>query len=634
MNRVSVVASLSAGLAFGAEDALELRFRDASAAGFGPSVTLRVESAQMGQDDVLRLLERVRELGAGGVLVTVPVTDEKAWVLLAKVGEACRKWGLELGVCDFPVSSEEAAGLPHARRLVWSSREVAGASFTTNRLPDSVRAGACREVAWLAVPVLEPLAPHQIVDLNTRALPAEGQWRVLRFGSVETVPPVLDAFDEAAVFRHVNEALVALQSRLGACYSTTLVWYQCAGVARGELVWPGDLEALFLKRSGLGLRHQLPVLAGLPVGGAATAAYVRRLVAAAVRDAWRERYATKLCDLVQEAGLEAGIAVGEVPVEPEEVALHFRRPVVTVARDDAQRLVNERAAGAARACARRVTVGRLPLSSVAQTAEAALLAFPFKRDMDGLFADGATRVLLDADNAVWGDEARAGQLRAACGYARRCQLLVQRGEPVADLLVWAETRLPLLDGYACDRACQALLETATVRAGALSFPSGRTYRSLVVSADRLRDSGAERLARSLAGKGLALWVADDGTAEGGAPVARVTEGEKRFARRFEEGVDVGVLPDFAWQTASEGMRVRFLHRRTPQEEIYFVVNDSAAAGPVTAVFRDTGRGVPERWDPQDGGVSVLEERVRRPDGRLAASLYLGPYDACFILFGR
>ncbi len=628
-----VGASLSAA-ALGAEMTLEGRFRDPPARGAGPSVTLRLEPERMEAGGVLRLAGRVRELGAGGVLAALPVADEAAWRLLRQLGESCQQSGLELGICDFPGESAEAAGRSRARRLVWSSRTVDGAGLATNRPPEFARGGAAREVACLAVPVAESVLPHQVVDLNKAPLPAEGSWRVMRFASVEVAPQVPDAFDEPAVFRHVNQTLFALQSQLKSCYGTTLVWYQCAGAARGERVWPGDMESLFLKRSGLGLLRHLPALDGVSVGGAATAAHVRRQVEATVREAWRSRYALNVRDLVQEAGLEAGIAVGEVPVEPEEVALYFRRPLVTAARDEAQRAVNVRAAGAARACARRVIVGRLSLASVAATPDSALMAFPFKHEMDGLFADGATRILLEADNAVWDDDARYGQLRAACVYARRCQLLLQHGEPAADYLVWAEDCPPLLDGYACDRACQALLEASTVRAGAIHLPSGRAYRALVASAAALRDPDAERVVRQLADKGLALWVVGDGTPDGVALVERDAAGEKRSGRRFQEAIDGGAQPDFAWHAAAGGMRLRSLHRRSPQEEVYFVVNDSAAGGPVTAVFRDTGKGVPERWDPQGGDVSVLEEFERRPDGRLAVSLYLGPHDACFVVFDR
>jgi len=636
MRKITIMlgAALATWVASGANEELEARFRDASATGFGPVFTLRIEQCSTGAVEFLTLLDRFRAWGAGGVLVSMPVADEEGWRALGRVSEACAESGMELGVCDFVISRQEDASLPRARCLAWSMRDGGASAVATNGLPDVVCRERSREVATLAIPVSPVLEHYQVLDLGVSIPLTEGHWRELRFGSVEASPPVIDPFDERAVIQHVNEALEALQSRLSASYGRSLVWYQCVGVRRSELLWPSDMGALFLKRNGLDLARHLPALAGFPLGGEATAAHVRRQVAEAVCDAWRGRYAQNIRDLVQEAGLDAGMRVDEAPVAPEEVPYYFRRPVITAARSERERLANVRAAGAARACARRTIMGRVPLRPIWTAVETPLYGFPFKRELDGLFADGATRVLLEADNALWNDERLSDAFRAVGAYARRCQLLLMRGEPVADLLVWDEAGLSRYEGYSCDRASRAMLEEASVRGTAIELPSERKYAALAVSTRMLREPAAERLVRQLAEKGLTLWVADNGDVEDREFIARATQSDAPFARLFRGAAGGVPQPDMTWTSDVEGLRLRFTHRRSETEEIYFIMNDSAAAGPVTAVFRDTGRGVPERWDPQDGVVSMPEERVRRPDGRLAVSLFMAPFDACFILFAR
>jgi hypothetical protein len=83
------------------------------------------------------------------------------------------------------------------------------------------------------------------------------------------------------------------------------------------------------------------------------------------------------------------------------------------------------------------------------------------------------------------------------------------------------------------------------------------------------------------------------------------------------------------------MNLRFLHRRTPSHEIYFVVNDGVEAGVATCTFRDAGQGVPTRWEPLEGTTSLVDQPTRdEQSGRVTAPLFMAPHDACFIVFER
>lgn len=631
-----IAARVILGLACAAEPELAERFRGSNQPEGGLSVTLRLDPARGDTaETVMRQLEHLRALGVGGLLVSLPVADEGVWGLLATTADWCRKNRIELGICDFWLSAEEAAATPRLQTFVWSSRQVDGAALKTNELPLVYGPGEKnQEIARLAVPESAPILPHQVVDLAKGAVPEGGPWRVFWFGHRDREPAMVDIYQDKVVFRHLNQGLVELQNRLKNSYGTAFQWYQCAGVGAGELVWPRDVEEAFLKQGGMSLLRQLPALAGVPVGGEPAASHVRQVLGTVLCEAWRERYAANVRDLVQESGLEAGIAIGEAAVEPDEVAYYFRRPTLQVARSEEQRTRNERAAGAARTLARRFVVGRLATGAVSSTPASLLLPFPFKHEMDGLFGDGVTRILLEMGDEKLSDDKTFVLFRQASRYAQACQLLLQHGEPVADVLVWTRRLPKLLEGYSCDYVSQKMVAAAAVRGGRLRFESERSYGALAVSAEVLADVAAEREVRQLAEKGLRVWLFNSGSPEDEAVVLRAAGGEKPLGKVLEKSEDLGLAPDFVCRSDERGMKVRFVHRRSADRELYFVMNGSPAGGVATCTFRDTGRGTPERWDPLTGEIGAVQEMEKLADGRLTAPLYLGPHESCFIVFDR
>ncbi len=636
--RICLLATVLCGGVLGVEEtSLEVRFRDPPQDATRPSLALAFDPAGTGEEAFSRQLERARDLGAGGVLLTVPRADEAVWAALGRAAEKCRRLGLELGLCDFALAEEEGEG--RAQKLTWSASALTGkACPSTNAAPQELCfSGTSGELARLAVPpeTNGVVHPQAIVDLTRSAAPTGGAWRVYRFGLADVEPPTADGFDGKAFFRHVNRVLTGCQNRFPGTYGTTLLWYQFAGVDRMELVWPGDLPGLFLKRSGLTLMRYLPALAGVPVGGESTAAYVRKQAAQSIQAAWRERMARNVNELVHEAGLEAGIGIGAVPVGPEEVAVYFRRPTLLPARDEAHFAANIRAAGAARALGRRFVIGRVPLGSVAATPAVALLPFPWKHEADRLLSTGATRLLIELDGGIPGEDAAFRVLQAGWTYARRCQLLLQHGEAVADFLVWTDRAVPLLEGYACDYASQPVLEGAVVKDGRIRFDSERAYAALAVSSGVLGDKSAEQAVSRLAARGVHVWLVAAGGEGGEAVISRVLEKAGAGCRVLRAGEKGVPMPDFQWRSETAGLRLRFLHRRTPEREIYFVVNDSAEAGAVTCAFRDAGIGVPARWDPVSGEAGLALEEVKRGmDGRVSVPLFMAPHDSCFIVFDR
>jgi hypothetical protein len=104
---------------------------------------------------------------------------------------------------------------------------------------------------------------------------------------------------------------------------------------------------------------------------------------------------------------------------------------------------------------------------------------------------------------------------------------------------------------------------------------------------------------------------------------RVIEG--RTARQVL--ADKGVRPDF------EGAGLDYIHRRTPDADIYFVSNQSAQAVKLRAVFRVAGK-APELWDPATARIRKLAAWEAAGDGRTAAPLDLAPYGSAVIVFRK
>ena len=614
-----------------ADDDLERLFNNPPADAARPCLALSLTDLSRERDGASRQLSQARALGFGSVLLRVPVADESTWTHLVLLADTCRRLGMEMGVCDFGLATEPPV-TSHVQRLVWSVEHAPTAGGGGGAVCPTLRSDSSyRELACLGVPATGEVLPYQIVDLKTGVLGTNGEWRVYRFGCSDTDPALPDCFNGDSVFRHLNSVLFACQTRMPRTYGTTLVWYQMRGPGRKEVVWPSDLPDLFLKQSGLNLLKHLPALAGVPVGGAQTAAYVRQQVAQAVSSEWRQRFARNANELVHEAGLEAGIAVEESLIPPEETALYFHRPTLPVGRTPAQRIANIHAAGGARALARRFVMGTLNCACVAPTPAEALLPFPYKHEIDRLLSDGATRLIFDGVGGLPEEGERFSQLRALCRYVQRCQMFLQHGEAVADFVVWSDDFPPALAGYSCDFASRRMLERTQVRDRKIRFESERAYARLAVTADVVSERAAEHLVRQLAGEGVEVWLVPPGES-----------GEKATFSAFSGLAKCSVLgaagvtnpvPDVVWQSDVVSVDVRFLHRRTASRDVYFLANVSATGGPVTCLFRDVRGGAASRWDPASGETGQELESVALPDGRRRVALFMAPHDACFVVFG-
>ncbi|MEN6450471.1 MAG: glycosyl hydrolase, partial [Thermoguttaceae bacterium] len=255
-------------------------------------------------------------------------------------------------------------------------------------------------------------------------------------------------------------------------------------------------------------------------------------------------------------------------------------------------------------------------------------------------------------------------------YLARCQQMLRRGLPVADVLYLAPEGAPHVFrppasatrgnppdrlGYNFDGcAPETLIERATVRDGLIAFPDGMTYRVLVLprfdtmtpallgKIAALADAGAtvlgtpprkspsladypscdaevKRLADRLWGQGLIVVPPSD---------KRPTSPTDIYP---EYGVTAALLAGKGVPADFESERpLRYLHRRDGETDIYFVANSAPTTVEAACTFRVSGK-APEIWNPVTGEMRSAAA-FTQPDGRTTVPLRFDPSGSLFVVF--
>ena len=275
-------------------------------------------------------------------------------------------------------------------------------------------------------------------------------------------------------------------------------------------------------------------------------------------------------------------------------------------------------------------------------------------------------------------------------YLSRCAWMLQQGTFVADALlyhgdardVFAGLKTPsdaLGEGFDYDFCSDEVLRRAKAESGRIVLPSGMRYRVLMLSEKNPKSArmapgklGPEQTLPPVkppltlaAMRTLAKLVNAGATVAGSRPPGpssmeddsatyhaladslwgpRGTPqdgqvrhvGKGRVIPSLAAARDVlrrdGVAPDFAVTGVSEGGFIDWIHRSSPEAEIYFVANREALEEHVEGVFRD-GHGKPEIWDAvsgeTDSGPALVDEA-----GTVRVPLVLPPYASRFVVFRR
>jgi len=276
-------------------------------------------------------------------------------------------------------------------------------------------------------------------------------------------------------------------------------------------------------------------------------------------------------------------------------------------------------------------------------------------------------------NITWAEQAIAWNT-----YLARCSYLEQAGHSVVDIAYfygesapvtvpyWKQFSPALPDGFARDYVnSDIILNRTTVEAGNLALASGMRYRVLVVPDEfdqlsvpfvrklsKLVKAGATLLAPratnspSLADKDssselqaliLALWGSDN-AAHGSHTFGK---GKVYWGTSLETVLAAEhVEPDFTFEPPANvvpydypspktSAEVVWNHRRTSDNDIYFVANQRMRTEDLAVRFRVGGK-VAELWHPDTGLVEPVSYSSESNNTTL--TLHLAPEESVFVVF--
>ena len=224
-------------------------------------------------------------------------------------------------------------------------------------------------------------------------------------------------------------------------------------------------------------------------------------------------------------------------------------------------------------------------------------------------------------------------------YLARCQHLLQQGLFVADFAYLQDEAIPAFiarrpdqqpmrpPGFDYDALnAEVLLTRCTAENGRLTLPDGMSYRYLVLphhSGAILADSTLKKI-NELAEAGITVL------------------GPRAFADRvpkLREGalhtvvVADGLAPDLELRKPSPSANIEWIHRRSDNEDIYFLSNQGTNMASVRAVFRVQDK-QPELWDPVTGSIRNLPEYQLTDDNRIEIPMQFAPRQSLFVVFKK
>lgn len=214
-------------------------------------------------------------------------------------------------------------------------------------------------------------------------------------------------------------------------------------------------------------------------------------------------------------------------------------------------------------------------------------------------------------------------------------------------------------GYDYDYMNAEIITTSLrVENGRLRLPSGQSYRLLLLpdqdaiplevlqSLEKIVSDGAVVIGR----KPTRTTSLED-YPECDAEVLAISEklwgncnGTTTLSNAYGRGVvywgktvkevlgELGVTPDFEVQGIDNGdQHIDYVHRQTPEEDIYFVSNSHETSESFRVIFRVDPKRKPEIWDPQSGLIQ-REVKYSVVEGGIQMELAMDPLASRFVVF--
>jgi hypothetical protein len=270
-------------------------------------------------------------------------------------------------------------------------------------------------------------------------------------------------------------------------------------------------------------------------------------------------------------------------------------------------------------------------------------------------------------NITW-----AGQARPLISYFTRCQYMLSQGHFVADFAYllnegapssqpfWGAGLQPAVpDGYDYDTVnADVLLNRMSVGPdGRIMLPDGMSYRVLVLpQIDRIRPELLRKIKELVLGGATVVGprptkspslqdgfpAADEEVQQLANDIWGDMDGVQRNKHYLGKGLvtwgiplpDVATLlklPKDAEFAGPLDSKVVWLHRRTPDADIYYVSNQTDRAQEIEARFRVDGKEA-ELWHPDTGTIEPAAYGI--DSGRTTVPLHLDQRESVFVVFRK
>ncbi|MCW1429490.1 glycosyl hydrolase [Novosphingobium sp. JCM 18896] len=248
-------------------------------------------------------------------------------------------------------------------------------------------------------------------------------------------------------------------------------------------------------------------------------------------------------------------------------------------------------------------------------------------------------------------------------YISRNSLMLQQGRNLADVGYFYGEEAPLTalyekeavadapKAYAYDFVSADALMSALANDGnELTTPGGARYRVLYLggSSRRMTLPALRKLAALVEGGATVVGMKPEGDPSlaansteyaalaaklwNGGEVTQIGKGRVIASTDIEAALaKIGVAPDFRFTGGQDGAAIPFVHRKLPDGDSYFLVNQQDRGETIEARFRVTGK-TPELWHSETGNSEALSYRTE--GGETIVPLTLAADESVHVVFRK
>jgi len=486
---------------------------------------------------------------------------------------------------------------------------------------------------------------------------------------------------------YINNYTEPIAKALGPLYGKTLRYILLDSWEAGIQNWTDEMLAEFEKRRGYNAISFLPVMAGYVVKSAETSDrflwdFRRTLV-----DMFAENHYGIVTDFLHKQGIKTYAEAGGVSLETIEDALLFKKYVDIPmgefwVRDlHPSSMYYEDVRGAASASH---VYGKNLVAAESFTGGNYESPYTLKKISDYWFTQGINRLVFHTSahqpldtkpgntmvgthfnrNITWAESARP-----LITYLARNSFMLQQGLYVADFVYllnegapstmpfWGSGLQPSVPkGYQFDYInADALVTRMNVDAnGKLVLPDGMRYEVLVLPQTSEMSLPVLRKLSELVSKGAVIIgskpqktpglsgypAADDELNKIANELWGDLDGTSRTQRNYGKGklfwgltpqqvMDILKIPADVEYSSALDSKLSWIHRKTGDADIYFLVNGNDKPQELMVRFRLTGKNV-ETWNPASGEITLPGYKMT--ENSTTVSLNLNEREAVFLVF--